>query len=52
MLELRAAIRLSRVWKEMGKLDESRKLLSDAYSKLTEGFTTADLKEASTLLTA
>jgi adenylate cyclase len=52
MLELRAAIRLSRIGKELGKLEESRKLLSEAYSKLTEGLTTADLKEASTLLAA
>jgi predicted negative regulator of RcsB-dependent stress response len=51
MLELRAAIRLSRVWKELGKPEQARKLLSDSYAKITEGLTTADLKEASTLLT-
>lgn len=50
MLELRAAIRLSRVWKELGKPEQARKLLRDAYSKITEGLTTADLQEASTLL--
>ena len=51
MLELRAAIALSRLWHEQGDDERARKLLSEAYSKLTEGFGTPDLKEASTLLT-
>jgi hypothetical protein len=50
MLELRAAIRLSRLWKEQDKREQARKLLSDAYAKITEGFTAADLKEAAALL--
>jgi predicted ATPase len=50
MLELRAAIRLSRVWKELGKSEQARTLLNGSYSKITEGLTTADLKEASALL--
>lgn len=50
MLELRAAIRLSRLWLQQGKKEQARKLLSAVYSKFTEGFTTADLKEASALL--
>jgi predicted ATPase len=50
MLELRAAIRLSRLWQEQGKAEQARKLLSDVYAKITEGFTTADLKEAAALL--
>jgi len=50
MLELRAAIRLSRLWHEQGNKEQARKVLNEAYSKITEGFTTADLKEASTLL--
>jgi predicted ATPase len=50
MLELRAAMRLSRLWQEQGSKEQARKLLSDAYTKITEGFTTADLKEASALL--
>ena len=50
MLELRAAIRLSRIWKEQGKSEQARILLSDSYAKITEGFTTTDLKEASILL--
>ena len=50
MLELRAAIRLSRLWHQQGKKEQARKVLNEAYSKITEGFTTADLKEASALL--
>ncbi len=50
MLELRAAISLSRLWREQGKAEQGRRLLSDAYGRLTEGFTTADLQEARTLL--
>ena len=50
MLELRAAISLSRLWREQGKRDQGRRLLSDAYERLTEGFTTVDLKEARALL--
>jgi predicted ATPase len=50
LLELRAAIRLSRLWKDQGKREQARKLLSDAYAKITEGFTAADLKEAAALL--
>jgi tetratricopeptide (TPR) repeat protein len=51
MLELRAAIGLSRLWHKQGKLEQARKVLNEAYSKITEGFTTHDLKEASALLT-
>ncbi|HKY56251.1 MAG TPA: hypothetical protein VJM08_18175, partial [Anaerolineales bacterium] len=50
MLELRAALRLSRLWQGQGKAEQARKLLNDAYAKITEGFTTADLKEAKALL--
>jgi adenylate cyclase len=50
MMELRAAMGLSRLWRDQGKQEQARKLLSDAYSKITEGFATADLKEASALL--
>jgi len=50
MLELRAAMSLSRLWREQGKVEHGRELLRDAYERLTEGFTTADLKEASALL--
>jgi predicted ATPase len=50
MLELRAAMRLSRLWQNQGKKQQARELLSAAYSKITEGFTTADMKEANALL--
>jgi len=50
MLELRAALKLSRWWQMQGKKEQARKLLSDAYTKINEGFATADLKEASSLL--
>jgi predicted ATPase len=50
MLELQAAMRLSRLWQNQGKKEEARVLLSSAYSKMTEGFSTADMKEAKALL--
>jgi predicted ATPase len=54
-LELRAAISLCRLWQSQasqGKSDQARKLLSEVYDWFTEGFETADLKEAETLLNA
>jgi predicted ATPase len=50
MLELRAAIRLSRLWHNQGSSEQARELLRIAYSKITEGFSTADMKEAKALL--
>jgi tetratricopeptide (TPR) repeat protein len=50
MMELRAAISLSRLWREQGKPEQGRRLLTEAYGSLTEGFTTADLQEAKVLL--
>jgi adenylate cyclase len=50
LLQLRAALRLGRLWREQGKTEPARELLSDAYEKLTEGFSTADLREAKALL--
>jgi tetratricopeptide (TPR) repeat protein len=50
MLELRAALRLSRLWQKQGKTEQAQKILSEAYGKMTEGFTTPDLKEAQALL--
>ncbi|HSJ87491.1 MAG TPA: AAA family ATPase [Anaerolineales bacterium] len=49
-LELRAALKLSRLWQEQGKKEQAQKLLSDAYTKITEGFSTHDMLEASALL--
>jgi hypothetical protein len=50
MLELRAALRLSRLWQQQGKRVEARELLAPIYSWFTEGFATADLQEAKALL--
>ena len=50
MMELRAAISLCRLWREQGKPERGRRLLSDSYGRFTEGFTTTDLKEARALL--
>jgi predicted ATPase/class 3 adenylate cyclase len=49
-LELRAAMSLSRLWQQQGKRDEAQELLTPVYVWLTEGFDTADLQEARTLL--
>jgi predicted ATPase len=45
-LELRAAMSLSRLWQRQGKQDEARQLLAEVYGWFTEGFETADLREA------
>ncbi len=49
-LELRAAMSLGRLWQKQGKRAEARQLLAQVYGWFTEGFDTADLKEARTLL--
>jgi len=48
--ELRAATRLARLWHSQGKSTEARDLLAPVYGWFTEGFDTADLKEAKALL--
>jgi predicted ATPase len=48
--ELRAAISLARLWGEQGRRGEGRELLAPVYGWFTEGFDTADLKEAKRLL--
>ena len=50
MLELRAALKLSRLWQAQGKTEQARELLSAAYAKMTEGFTLPDLMQAQALL--
>jgi predicted ATPase len=50
MLELRAALHLSRLWQHQGKRKEARQLLALQYGWFTEGFDTADLQAARTLL--
>jgi predicted ATPase len=49
-LELRAAMSLSRLWQQQGKRTEAHALLAPIYGWFTEGFDTADLKEAKRLL--
>jgi predicted ATPase len=51
-LELRTAMNLSRLWQQQGKRDAARELLAPLYGWFTEGFDTADLQEAKTLLEA
>ena len=50
LFELRAATSLSRLWRDQGKHADGRELLAPAYAWFTEGFDTADLKEAKALL--
>ena len=49
-LELRAATSLARLWQSQGKQAEARELLTPVYDWFTEGFDTADLKDAKALL--
>jgi predicted ATPase len=49
-LELRAAMSLARLWQRQGKDVEARTLLAPIYGWFTEGFDTADLREARMLL--
>jgi len=50
LYELRAATSLARLLAKQGKRDEARAMLADIYNWFTEGFDTADLKEAKALL--
>ncbi|HJV13894.1 MAG TPA: adenylate/guanylate cyclase domain-containing protein [Propionibacteriaceae bacterium] len=52
MLQLRAATRLSHRWLAQGKAAEASQLLRAIYETFTEGFATADLREASDLLSS
>jgi len=49
-LELRAAMSLSRLWRQQGKREAAQQLLAPIYGWFTEGFDTADLQEAKALL--
>jgi len=49
-LELRAAMSLARLWGEQGRQGEARELLAPVYGWFTEGFDTADVKDAKALL--
>jgi predicted ATPase len=48
--ELRAATSLARLWRDQGKRAQARDLLAPVYDWFTEGFDTADLKNAKALL--
>ncbi len=50
MFELRAATDLARLWQGWDKRAEARDLLAPVYGWFTEGFDTADLKDAKALL--
>ena len=50
--ELRAAMNLARLWGEQGRRAEAHELLAPIYGWFTEGFDTADLKDAKALLDA
>src|ERR1700730_4729223 len=49
-LELRATMSLARLLAKQGRRDEARTMLADIYNWFTEGFDTADLKDAKALL--
>jgi predicted ATPase len=51
-LELRAAMSLGRLWQRQGKRAAAHELLAAIYGWFSEGFETADLREAKALLKA
>jgi predicted ATPase len=48
--QLRAATSLARLWRDQGRRAEAHDLLASVYGWFTEGFDTADLKDAKALL--
>jgi predicted ATPase len=50
--KLRAATSLARLWQQEGKRQEAHDLLAPVYHWFTEGFDTADLRDAQALLEA
>jgi predicted ATPase len=48
--ELRVTTSLARLWHQQGKRQEAHELLAPVYHWFTEGFDTADLKDAKALL--
>jgi predicted ATPase len=50
--ELRAATSLARLWQAQDKRQDASALLAPVYAWFTEGFDTADLQEAKSLLEA
>jgi DNA-binding winged helix-turn-helix (wHTH) protein/predicted ATPase len=49
-LELRACTSLARLWQKQGKRGKAQQLLAETYAWFTEGFDTADPKDAASLL--
>jgi predicted ATPase len=49
-LELRATMSLARLLRDTGRHDEAHSMLAEIYNWFTEGFDTADLKDARALL--
>jgi predicted ATPase len=49
-LELRATMSMGGLWQKQGKRGEAREMLQEIYGWFTEGFDTADLKDAKELL--
>jgi class 3 adenylate cyclase/predicted ATPase len=49
-LELRTATSLGRLWRKQDKPKEARQMLAEVYGWFSEGFDTADLREAKLLL--
>jgi adenylate cyclase len=50
--ELRATMRLARLWQAQSKREQARASLAEIYGRFTEGFDTLDLQEARALLEA
>jgi tetratricopeptide (TPR) repeat protein len=50
MLELRAAMKLSRLWQGQGNTEQARSLLNNAYAKMTEGYEMVDLMRAQAIM--
>jgi class 3 adenylate cyclase/tetratricopeptide (TPR) repeat protein/ribosomal protein L40E len=48
--ELRATVSLARLLRDTGRRDQARTMLAEIYNWFTEGFDTADLKDAKALL--
>ena len=48
--ELRAATSVARLWHQQARTEPAREILAPVYGRFTEGFGTADLRGAKTLL--
>jgi hypothetical protein len=50
MFELRAALPLARLWREEGRVDDARRIVTEAHDAIDEGLDTADLVAARAFL--